>query len=208
MARRTKEEAEQTRSAILDAAEQVFFMRGVVRTSLQEVAAAAGVTRGAVYWHFRNKIELVQAMAERVILPQEHLLQQLEESDSVTPLDDLHRSCREGLRQMIHDHHRRRVFTILTQRCEYVEEMSDFIKTRSEMRERILGRFTRLFERAHKLNQLNPAWPLRMAAMTLHGLMFGLLFGLVADGKEPGAVQEKANAACLTAFFRAVGAET
>ena len=204
MARRTKDEAEQTRHAILDAAEQVFFKRGVVRTSLQEVAAAAGVTRGAVYWHFRNKIELVQAMVERCVLPQEHILEQLEMSETDAPLDDLSRVCRESLRQMIHDHRRRRVFTILTQRCEYVEEMADIMKTRQELRERILGRFIRLFERAHKLNLLSSDWSPRTAAMTLHGLMFGLLFGLVADGQEPGAALEKNYASCITAFFRAV----
>jgi AcrR family transcriptional regulator len=206
MARRTKDEAERTRNAILDAAELVFYKRGVVRTSLQEVAAAADVTRGAVYWHFRNKIELVRAMAERVVLPQEHMLEQLEASDSPTPLDDLSRACRESLRDLIHDQRRRRVFTILTQRCEYIDEMADVIKTRREVRERILARFIRLFERAHKLNTLAPEWTPRTAAMTLHGLMFGLMLGAVMDGLESGAAQEKANAACITAFFRVLNA--
>ncbi|MDD5586164.1 MAG: TetR family transcriptional regulator [Alphaproteobacteria bacterium] len=206
MARRTKNEAEQTRNAILDAAEQVFFKHGVVRTSLQEVAGAAGVTRGAVYWHFRNKIELVRAMAERVVLPQEHMLEQLEASDSSTPLDDLSRACRESLRQMIHDPQRRRVFTILTQRCEYIDEMADIMKTRREVRGRILARFVRLFERAQRLESLASGWTPRTAAMTLQGLMFGLMLGIVMDGHEPGAAVEKTNAACIAAFFRALSA--
>lgn len=206
MARCTKEKAEQTRCAIIDAAEQVFFKRGVVRTSLQEVAEAAGVTRGAVYWHFTNKIELVQAMADRVIMPQEHILQQLAESDSPSPLDDLHQACRESLRQMIHDAQRRRVFTILTQRCEYVDEMAGIVKTRSETRDRILGRFMRLFERAGKLKQLNTAWQPRVAAATLYALMTGLMLGLVMQGEEPGFTEETANEASLAAFFGAVSA--
>ena len=49
MVRKTKEEAQETRSAILDAAELVFKENGVSRTSLAEIATAAGVTRGAVY---------------------------------------------------------------------------------------------------------------------------------------------------------------
>jgi len=48
MVRRTKEEAEQTRDQILDAAEILFFERGVAHTSLEQIARAAGVTRGAV----------------------------------------------------------------------------------------------------------------------------------------------------------------
>ena len=71
MARRTKSEAAITREQLLDAAERVFRERGVTRTSLAEVAAAAGVTRGAVYWHFRDKADLFDAMCERATLPLE-----------------------------------------------------------------------------------------------------------------------------------------
>ena len=49
MARKTKLEALETRERLLDAGEVVFRQRGVTRTSLAEIAAAAGVTRGAVY---------------------------------------------------------------------------------------------------------------------------------------------------------------
>ena len=59
MVRRTKAEAEATRTAILDAAEHLFQARGVSRTSLQDMAHAAGVTRGAVYWHFLLLVWLV-----------------------------------------------------------------------------------------------------------------------------------------------------
>jgi TetR/AcrR family acrAB operon transcriptional repressor len=55
MARRTKEEAAATRESILDAAEQLFVKQGVSRTTLQHIATAAGVTRGAIYWHFNDK---------------------------------------------------------------------------------------------------------------------------------------------------------
>ena len=71
MARRTKTEAAATREALLDAAEHAFRERGVARTSLAEVAAAAGMTRGAVYWHFRDKADLFEALCERVQLPME-----------------------------------------------------------------------------------------------------------------------------------------
>ena len=42
MVRRTKEEAQETRNSILDAAERVFFEKGVSRTSLADIAQAAG----------------------------------------------------------------------------------------------------------------------------------------------------------------------
>src|SRR6478735_7796316 len=71
MVRRTKQEAHETRNRILDAAEQVFHDRGVAHASLEDVAAAAKVTRGAIYWHFKDKAELFDAMMQRVVLPSE-----------------------------------------------------------------------------------------------------------------------------------------
>ena len=67
--RRTKDEAERTRRRVLQAARKVFARQGVARTSLEQVARAAGVTRGAVYWHFRNKADLFFQMREQVSLP-------------------------------------------------------------------------------------------------------------------------------------------
>ena len=75
MARRTKAEAEETRQRILDAAERLFFVDGVSRTSLELIANAAGVTRGAIYWHFKNKVELFEALHERVKLPAEDIVE-------------------------------------------------------------------------------------------------------------------------------------
>ena len=59
MARRTKEEALETRMQIIDAARRVFHAEGVNRSTLDKVAKAAGVTRGAVYWHFSSKQEIL-----------------------------------------------------------------------------------------------------------------------------------------------------
>jgi hypothetical protein len=40
----------------------VFLERGVSRATLDEIARAAGVTRGAIYWHFRDKLEIFVAL--------------------------------------------------------------------------------------------------------------------------------------------------
>ncbi len=69
MARKTKEDAEINPGRLLDAAEQVFYERGVSGASLADVAQCAGLTRGAVYWHFKDKLDLFDAMLQRVTLP-------------------------------------------------------------------------------------------------------------------------------------------
>ena len=53
--KRTKEESERTREELLNSAVQIFSEKGVARATLNEIARGAGVTRGAVYWHFQNK---------------------------------------------------------------------------------------------------------------------------------------------------------
>lgn len=58
MARKTKQQALETRQHILDVALRLFSQQGVSATSLAEIANAAGVTRGAIYWHFKNKSDL------------------------------------------------------------------------------------------------------------------------------------------------------
>ena len=53
--RKTKTEAQKTRQHLLDAALEVFWRDGVTRASLQAIAQEAGVTRGALYWHFKTR---------------------------------------------------------------------------------------------------------------------------------------------------------
>ncbi|ANG61059.1 hypothetical protein A8C75_00375 [Marinobacterium aestuarii] len=81
MARRTPQEAEQTRQALLMAALEVFSQRGAATATLKDVATHAGVTHGALYWHFKNRDALLEALFQRVSLPfDRHYLEQLQAS--------------------------------------------------------------------------------------------------------------------------------
>lgn len=65
MARRTKEEAELTRQALMNAALKVFSRQGYAATRLEDIAEEAGVTRGAIYWHFKSKADLYAELQAR-----------------------------------------------------------------------------------------------------------------------------------------------
>lgn len=58
-----------TRQSILDAAVQVFLEHGFQHSAIQDVADRAGVTRGAVYWHFRNQLDVLEALLDVTQLP-------------------------------------------------------------------------------------------------------------------------------------------
>ncbi len=120
MARRTKEEAQATRMSILDAAEEVFHEKGVANASLEEIAAAAEVTRGAIYWHFKDKAELFDAMMQRVVLPVDEMLQSASCCAQANPLELLRRATVDVLLRTARDARTQRIFDIAYHKCEYV----------------------------------------------------------------------------------------
>lgn len=73
MARNTKENAEKTRRKIMTSALDVILENGFSRTSLEQIAQSAEVTRGAIYWHFANKSDLFSALLQEWIQPSNEL---------------------------------------------------------------------------------------------------------------------------------------
>lgn len=123
MARCTKEEALATRHRLIDAAECVFAKKGVSRTSLSDIATAAGVSRGAIYWHFKNKADLFNAMMERTTMPMEDALHQIGHDAGQDPLEELRRAILDAMQKIATDERTRRVFEVATLKVEYVDEL-------------------------------------------------------------------------------------
>jgi TetR/AcrR family acrAB operon transcriptional repressor len=178
MARRTKEEAQATRSHILDTAELVFQERGVSRTSLNDIALAAGLTRGAIYWHFKDKGDLFNAMMLRVTLPMEQMVHASDDPQLDAPVDHILESFVDALRKTVHDPQVRRVFDIASHKVEYVDE---------------LERVESALKRAVQRHQIVLRTPARTVAIGLHALIDGLIrtwllepdsFDLVRVGRQ------------------------
>jgi AcrR family transcriptional regulator len=184
MPRRTKTDAQKTRDAILDAAETVFYARGVSRTSMEQIATAARVTRGAVYWHFKDKLELCTAMSDRVFLPHEDMLAKMVAKNSATPLDDLRQACVHSLKMVGTDKRRQIVVSILNLRCEYVEEMIGIMERKNACKNKMLAASEKLFVRARRMKMLAPCWTPRRAAQALQALMMGLITLGLEQGKK------------------------
>ena len=67
MARKTKKEAQKTRETLLDVAVQIMLTHGIAGAKLADIAKEAGVTRGAIYWHFSNKSNLLNTIWQDLI---------------------------------------------------------------------------------------------------------------------------------------------
>jgi AcrR family transcriptional regulator len=165
MARRTKAEAEATRQALLDAAEQVFMNKGVARTSLEEIARAANVTRGAVYWHFRNKSDVFSAMVERVRLPMAEMTENAA-NEQTGDLPTLKNLCVYALKTLVEDERHFNVYKILFHHTE--SELG--LKMLDDMAQEAIETLTRFFSTHPPHPSLTP----RQAARSLHTQMLGI----------------------------------
>jgi len=173
--RRTKQEAALTREAILDAAEHAFLEFGVSRTSLAQIAQYAGVTRGAVYFHFADKAEIFRAIIARVRFPQEEMITQILSRQSVNPLDVLEEAAFTCLQRFCHDEQQQRVLIILTQRCEYVGEFSDMSARLRQAIDQMIDLFTRMLRVAKERGMLHANWEPENAARALVSIVGGLI---------------------------------
>jgi TetR/AcrR family acrAB operon transcriptional repressor len=181
MARRTKEEAQETRNRILDAAELLFTEKGVSRTSLEMIAAAAGLTRGAIYWHFRNKADLFDAMMARVVLPMEEMAARASGDDLDDPLAYVRGCAINVLDHLATDPRCQRVFEICCHKVEYVDEMLQVRQRHIEARNNCLQHMERGLRNAARKGLLASSVNPRLAAAGLHALVDGLIMNWVLD---------------------------
>lgn len=176
MVRRTKDEAEQTRRQILAAARRVFHERGVGNTSLEQIAQAAGVTRGAIYWHFANKEDLFKAMCQEVTIPfVDRMDYTLLVDPSSTPLERLRNFLRQITQTVQQDECLRCTMEILNFKCEYVGDMEKDLADYIERNEEFLGKLERTYQSARRARQLRADLPPRLAAMETLVFLTGLL---------------------------------
>jgi TetR/AcrR family transcriptional regulator, acrAB operon repressor len=176
MVRKTKIETEQTRLQIIAAARKVFAKRGVSRTTLAQIAKEANMSRGAIYWHFKNKPELFFAMMEQVSLPLiDSIDGTLPEDNPGDPLRGVQASMSEILRLLKEDVIARTTFEIVTLKCEYVDEFalldSRVIKTGCAF----VKKMTRAYEDAKKRGLLRKGINPSQCALDSYTFMKGLI---------------------------------
>lgn len=181
MARRTKADAEETRHQLLEAAQRVFAEKGVSRASLQDIALAAGVTRGAIYWHFKNKAELFNAMMDSAVLPMEQAMQQIGHDAGQDPLAELERAMLQTMSSIESDARTRAIFEVATLKVEYVDELLAVKERHVQCYVDGTRQMQRSLEDAANRRAVTLPVPADAAAHGLHALMAGLIHTWVLD---------------------------
>lgn len=198
MARRTKEDAAITREQLLDAAERVFRQRGVARSSLAEIAAAAGVTRGAVYWHFRDKADLCAAMCERAMLPLETMLNDAGTTAHEDPMGTLRELALAVLLRLARDPRSQAVFEVMLYESEHACEMAPITERKQRERRHCLLHVERVLQQAVARRQMPGDTDTALAAQALHAYIGGIMNSWVLD---PGAYDLGVAAPALVDSF-------
>jgi TetR/AcrR family acrAB operon transcriptional repressor len=179
MARRTKAEADETRTKLLDAAERVFFEKGVARASLNEIAQRAGATRGAVYWHFKDKVDVFSSMLARICMPFEEICD--DRYGDLAPLDRIRRSIYAVFDSMDGDERRRKVFDTALFKLEYVGELESVRAGHVESFACSQRKFAADLADAAAQRGIDMPMTPEEAALGLHSLFVGLIHGWVLN---------------------------
>lgn len=168
--RRTKEQTELTRQTILDAAADLFMLEGFRGASLNQIAASAGVTRGAIHFHFTDRLGLLFALAERELAVLIELLVRVER-DSPDPLGDLAQTC-EAILVMLDQQPKRRTIVrallVADARIRSKVGMVAFEQSIFEVEHAI-------FSAAESSGELAAPWTRSSATAALHSLMRGII---------------------------------
>ncbi len=174
MVRKTREETEKTRVSLLQSALKVFSTKGFVRSTLNDIAKDAGVSRGAIYWHFKDKVALFEALSAHIDecsgIHTEELLE-----NSFSSLEDIGEKLLVWLGKLETDEQFRTFYEFINFKIEYHEELDPVLKKQRSMKRALLKRFINDF------NKMQETGLMRKNINTRHAAFMTMFFftGLV-----------------------------
>lgn len=175
MARKTKEQAEATREQLLDTAERLFCEKGVASTSLDDIARAAGMTRGAIYWHFRNKSDVLEAVYNRAVSPMKAMLEHLSSDPGEDPLGQLKADAKAVLQQLATDARVQVIFDLMFRRFDGGCEFAQLLAREAENSRLCRHQLETVLRAAVAQGQLPAHLDPAAAAILLDSCVFGLM---------------------------------
>ncbi|NVK42235.1 MAG: TetR family transcriptional regulator [Oceanospirillaceae bacterium] len=184
MARRTKEEALETRNCLLDTALKLFCDKGIVSTTLTDIANEAGLTRGAVYWHFKNKADIFEAIWARLRQPLETLADSSESPDEPYPLDRLRELLVAIMRTVAGQSEHQQIFRMMVNRSELEGDLKEIGENLQAAHKRFRVRFERILSNAVRREQLPRNYPLELGAFVLHSTLDGVVLNWLEEGRQ------------------------
>ncbi|EUM16198.1 acrEF/envCD operon transcriptional regulator [Enterobacter sp. E12] len=174
MARKKKEEAQQTRQQLIEAAIGQFATRGVASTTLTDIADAAKVTRGAIYWHFTSKAEIFNAIWEQQLPLRDIIRDRLSLAENDDPLLILREQFITALQYIACEPRQCALLQILYHKCEFTSDMI----SEDEIRKRIGFNYDSLrvtLEKCISRNIISSQVNVELTMIVFHGFFSGII---------------------------------
>ena len=187
--RRSKNDAEKTKQLLVQAACEVFYREGVARATLEQIAREAGLTRGALYWQFNNKVDILDELFQW-IMPNVDVLQT---NMLVWPTecywDNLIAHFMEFFQELQEDSSFRKFFTVMHLKCEMTESNAQVIE--------LLRKYELIWERqvegvismAVSKKVLSEQTDVVLTSKLLRSHLLGIIVVFLGDVEEKGLTE-------------------
>ncbi|MGO3911735.1 acrEF/envCD operon transcriptional regulator [Huaxiibacter chinensis] len=174
MVRKTKADAYKTRQLLIETAITQFALRGVASTTLTDIAQAAGLTRGAVYWHFTCKSALFNAIWREQLPLGELIKDRLVLQPHDDPLQMLREKFITALQYIARDPRQRSLMQILYHKCEFDNDMI----SEHDIRQRIGFNYENvrlILKKCLSQGVISPAIDIDLALVVFHAFFSGII---------------------------------
>lgn len=199
MVRHTQAEAALTRVRVLEAALAAFAEGGVRAATLEDVAARAGVTRGAVYWHFADKAALVTEVIDSLRWPLDIGADVTAYQAHPWPLRLLREQLWQQIEHCMADPWQWRAVKLVLHQGVRAELPADAMVRVERAATQTVLRLGRVMTIAYRRHQLRAGLRPAPVARCLHAVGVGVLSGYASD---PAPAQRRASPLCLDLFMR------
>jgi AcrR family transcriptional regulator len=196
--RLTREERKsQTRDRVLEAAQDLFLRQGFHATSLEQIAAEAGFTKGAVFSNFESKADLFLALIDLRTPQRTAAMDRALARRGRTVGEDARRAARAYMRTA---HHPREWSALLTEFWAYASRDPSLRPELARRHETVLDALTQRIQATAGAQGLELTLPARLMAQALWSIAQGVVLEQLVEGEAASDLVEVAWEALLVRF--------
>jgi TetR/AcrR family acrAB operon transcriptional repressor len=178
--RKTKEEARITKNKILDAGAKIFSKYGYSASTLEDIATEANVTRGAIYWHFKNKAEILKILIMERLSIMYKIIDDIKEQN-IDALEKLKKILITILKSIESNNKFREIMNIIIFKVEVIPEIEYQMKYKRESNKKRLKMIQDLIEEAQSEGTVEKNIDSYTIATTINCLFIGIITEWLID---------------------------
>ncbi|SMC24180.1 transcriptional regulator, TetR family [Clostridium acidisoli DSM 12555] len=140
----TKDKAIKTKKLIFSSALVVFYKKGFSSTTLEDIDKEAGVSRGAIYWNFKNKQDLYVGLLREYFTDKFYINLKYKDESNKTPLESIKEYMCGYFKILINDEDTRKFMEILRYKTEVKTDINEVLEVEQEIDLKIKEELSRL----------------------------------------------------------------